>query len=274
MSWRPFFDVEQLEVLKAEVADHPQGAGRGGLSCPNFVTKKALEEYSYAVIDSKTTGNCCPLAFTQAAMAQGLRSQWKKMSDTKRCADARRLTCEWATKHRLDKLWGGWSFQEVAEIVSHCPYDKWLSRLRLADSWADIAFLHALACACCVDALVVQGGAGPARLLGQSLMVGDHDCKALVPVALLQHYHFWALVPPSSRPLEQVAITISPEHVVSHRGCQVQDHDEDFDALDAIETAVAGREREVQLCEALAVWSPFELPSEQIVQAVQKLGLN
>ena len=117
MSWRPLFDLEHLNVLRAAIPDHPQGAGRGGLVCPVKLIEKSLEEYNYVAVDSKTSGNCCAHAFTQSAIAQGIRPSWKRMADQKRCSDARKLACEWASKHRDDKFWG-LTFREIVEIVA------------------------------------------------------------------------------------------------------------------------------------------------------------
>ena len=84
MSWRPFFDLEQLEFLRSQIPDHPQGAGRGGLPCPPSLAQKAIDEYGYTVVDGKTTGNCCVLAFANSTIAQGCRASWKKLNETKR----------------------------------------------------------------------------------------------------------------------------------------------------------------------------------------------
>ena len=103
-------------------------------------------------------------------------------------------------------------------------------------------------------------------------MVGEHDSTALVPVAFHDCHHFWALLPQASRPTEQVCIKLEPEFLVSSRGIQDREHDQDFDTLEPSEQAISCREQELQLCEALSVWSPFDLPSEQIVGALQILG--
>eukprot|EP00434_Breviolum_minutum_P014714 symbB.v1.2.012974.t1/scaffold908.1/size153097/7 len=274
MAWRPFFDLQKLEILRSQVPDHPQGAGRGGLPSPIELSQKALTEYDYVLVDGKTNGNCCVAAFSQSAIAQGLRPGWKKMADNKRCGQVRKMACDWAAKNRGNKLWGGWSFQELVEMIFHAPFDKWLSRLRLADTWGDVAFLHAVACSIGVDALVVESSPGPARLLGQSLMVGDHDCNALVPVALHDHHHFWALEPRATRPMEQVVIKLSPENVLSNRGIETLEHDDDFDVLEASEEAIGCREQELQLCEALSAWrKTFKVNVRLAVKATNVLNL-
>lgn len=272
MSWRPFFDLQQLELLRSQIPDHPQGAGRGGLTCPSSLAQKAVGEYGYTVVDGKTTGNCCVLAFANSAIAQGCRAGWKRLNETKRCAEARKMGCDWASKHKHEKLWGGWSFQELVELIQHTTFEKWLSRLRLADNWGDVTFLHALACSIGADALVVENVPGPAKLLGKSLMIGDHDCTALIPVAFHNCHHFWALLPQASRATEQVCVKFEPNLLASNRDIQDREHDEDFDTLEPSELVISCREQELQLCEALSGWSPFDLPSEQIVGALQILG--
>ncbi len=153
MSWTPFFDQGRLTEFSSSVQDHPQGAG-GGLVCPEILINKCKEEYDYVVKDAKTTGNCAPAAFCQSAIAQGTRPSWKRPTDSKRCSEARKLACDWLKKHRTDKTWGGWSVQEIAEAVSSTPFERWLARLRLTDTWADVAFLHGLGCSLNVDVLV------------------------------------------------------------------------------------------------------------------------
>ena len=175
------------------------------------------------------------------------------------------MACEWASKNKLSTLWGGCSFQDIVEAVSHQHFDQWVGRLKLTDAWADVAFLHALACSVGADVLLVEAGAEPAKLLGLSLMAGDHDSSALVPLAMHDHYHFWPLVPAQSCPTEQVCLTLSP-------GSENLDWDVDYDTLAPSEFAVGGREQELQLCEALVNWSPFELPTQSLIECLQSLG--
>ena len=75
--WRPFFDIEHLQRFADEIADHPQGAGRGGLWCPKELSEKARLEYNYFLKDGKTTGNCCVQSFTESAIEQNVRPIWK-----------------------------------------------------------------------------------------------------------------------------------------------------------------------------------------------------
>ena len=60
--------------------------------------------------------------------------------------------------------------------------------------WVDTVFLHALACAYGVTVLVFQAGCNP-TILGPHLHEDlDQDCDVVVPVALVNDYHFWAVV--------------------------------------------------------------------------------
>ena len=56
--------------------------------------------------------------------------------------------------------------------------------------WVDAAFMHALACAVGVTILVFQDGVYP-TIIGPHLIDGnDGDCDLVVPVALVNGYHF------------------------------------------------------------------------------------
>lgn len=264
--WRPFFDIEHLQRFADEITDHPQGAGRGGLCCPKELSEKARLEYNYFLKDGKTTGNCCVQSFTESAIEQNVRPIWKKMNEQKRCQDARKLACDWASKNKEKTFWGGCSFREVAEIVSHQSFEKWIGRLRLTDTWADVAFLQAMACSVGADVLLVDDSPEASKLLGVSLMEGDHGCSALVPMAMWKHFHFWPLIPLESCALEQVSLHVSP-------GAELRlESDPDFDTLQASELAIGGREQELQLCEALVEWAPFELPTPKLVDCLQSLA--
>lgn len=265
--WRPFFDLEHLRRFAQEIPDHPQGAGRGGVCCPKDLVNKSRIEYSYLVKDGKTTGNCCVQAFIESALEQGVRPGWKKMGDAKRCQEGRKLARDWALQNQDKKFWGGCSFQEAAWAISHVPFQKWTSRLRLTDVWADIAFLQALACALQVDILLIDDSPG-AKLLGVSLMDGSDgdNCKSLVPMCMHAHYHFWPLVPLASCVVEQVHLTLTPGNP------QSDDCDPDFDTLQPAELVVGGREQEIQLCEALLHWSPFDLPTPKLIECLQNPG--
>ena len=264
--WRPFFDMEHLQRFSAEIADHPQGAGRGGLHAPNDLVEKARLEYNYLLKNGKTTGNCLVQSFTESAMQQNVRPSWKRMTELKRCQEARKLACEWAAKNKSKTFWGGCTFLEAAETISHQGYDKWMGRLRLTDTWGDIGFLQALACSVCADVLLVDDSREAAKLLGISLMAEDQrDCVPLVPMAMCNHFHFWPLVPFQSCPTEQVSLSLAPWSGSS------LDPDPDFDSLQPEELAIGGREQELQLCETLAAWSPFELPTQKLIECLQSL---
>ena len=266
MSWGPLFDLETLEAFKSNINDHPQGAGRGGLQCPTSLIDRGANEFGYSVLDSRTTGNCGVLAFTTSAINQGVRPSWKRMSEQKRCSEARKMGCEWASKNQSKKVWGGWTIREIAEAVSSQRFDKWGGRLRLADTWPDAAFIHCLCCCFGLDGLLVTSN-GPARLVGQSLMVGDHECgNGLVPMAWHEHHHFWPLIPEGCDPLGKVDMVVGPGQV------QMSEKDTDFDEVEPAECALASREQELQLCEVLSSWAPFDAPSVDIVQSMQTLG--
>ena len=268
MSWLPFFDQQSLSAFSAQIVDHPQGAGRGGILCPKELEQKCRQDFNYVVIDGKTTGNCAVSSFAASAAAQGIK---KKGLESK----ARKIACDWLDGHKHDKCWGGWTVRGTAEAVSQVAFDKWLQRLRLTDSWGDAAFLHGLGCSLNLDILLICQEKEQARLVGPSLMIGvDHDVTALVPIAMHGHHHFWALVPPAARPMEEVSISlaIAPDRILSNRGVEMVDDDPEFDCLESQEESLTNREREVQLCEALVSWDPFALPNEEVMVAMKCPG--
>ena len=264
--WRPFFDLEHLQRFSEQIPDHPQGAGRGGVNCPEHLVNKSRFEYNYLVKDARTTGQCCVQAFVESAIQQNVKPAWKRMNDVKRCQEARKLACDWASKNGSTKFWGGCTFQAAVETISHQNYEKWTNRLRLTDAWADVAFVQALACSVGVDVLLIDDSPEGAKLLGISLMEGDHDCKSLVPMAMHEHFHFWPLVPLASSLVEQVSLTLAPGNP------EARDCDPDFDTVQPTEVAIGGREQEIQLCEALLNWSPFDLPTPNLIECLQTPG--
>eukprot|EP00435_Cladocopium_sp_Y103_P022214 s434_g5.t1 len=261
----PYVDYISLLQKFMEKGVVPLGAGRGGITCPNDLVEKSRFEYNYLLKDWRTHGNCCPQAFVESAIQQNVRPAWKRMNETKRAHDARRSACDWAAKNKEKTFWGGLTLQEVAQTISHTSFDKWVNRHRLTDAWADVVFLHALACSVGADVLLIDNSSS-AKLLGLSLMSGDQDCTALVPVAMDSHFHFWPLVPLEACPAEQVSLSLSPWDKPS------VDWDPDYDPLQPAELAIGGREQELQLCEALTHWSPFDLPTENLIECLQSLS--
>ena len=92
------------------------------------------------------------------------------------------------------KLWDGMT---VAQLVCHVSGENistYRERMRSNGEWVDIVFLHALACVYGVTVLVFQAGCDPA-ILGPHLHEDlDQECDVMVPVALVNDYHFWAVV--------------------------------------------------------------------------------
>ena len=66
--------------------------------------------------------------------------------------------------------------------------------------------------------------------------------------------------------VEQVHLTLTPGNP------QSDDCDPDFDTLQPAELVVGGREQEIQLCEALLHWSPFDLPTPKLIECLQNPG--
>jgi len=129
--------------------------------------------------------------------------------------------------------------------------------------WVDTPFMHALACACNVDVVIWQTSG--ITLIGSSLHQGGKPA-ALVPVALLNDFHFWALVPDADD------ADLSLQNLSGKRRiATVVDLDDDADAHLEVPTssfALTDRnvEAEMGLVECLAGWNPWSLPTEKLIK--------
>ena len=82
----------------------------------------------------------------------------------------------------------------LTHAVTGEDFPSYVQRMQRNGEWVDTAFMHALACAFGVTVLVFQDGVDPA-IIGPHLIDGDDgDCDLVVPVALVNDYHFWAVV--------------------------------------------------------------------------------
>ena len=81
----------------------------------------------------------------------------------------------------------------MAQLVSHVGGEHkstYRARMRGNGEWVDTVLLHALACVYGVTVLVFQDGCDPA-ILGPHLHEDlDQECDVMVPVALVNDYHF------------------------------------------------------------------------------------
>ena len=82
----------------------------------------------------------------------------------------------------------------LTHVVTGEDFPSYVQRMQRNGESVDTAFMHALACAVGVTVLVFQDGVDPA-IIGPHLIDGDNgDCDLVVPVALVNDYHFWVVV--------------------------------------------------------------------------------
>ena len=149
MNPTPLFVTQILDRYRTSPADHPQGAGRGGLRCPSELVEKARPNREHAsvlwlvpfkfvslaealanhlsVSETCTDGNCAPHAFVQSGLSTihtNHRKEpwlsWRKTSkkDLKTVlSQARKLAVDWPVKSRHELLLGGLSVQDTAWLI-------------------------------------------------------------------------------------------------------------------------------------------------------------
>ena len=111
-----------------------------------------------------------------------------------RVALARSAGVVWLHANANAKLWEGMTVAQLVRYVSGESISEYQVRMRGDGEWVDTVFLHALACVYGVTVLVFQDGCDPA-ILGPHLHTDlDQECDVMVPVALVNDYHFWAVV--------------------------------------------------------------------------------
>ena len=84
----------------------------------------------------------------------------------------------------------------LCRAVAGEDHQQYIHKMRRNGEWADTVFLHALGNVYGANMVVFQAGTDPA-LLGPCLHedLGSTGTHLLVPVALVNDYHFWGVVP-------------------------------------------------------------------------------
>lgn len=262
-SWKPHFSSTSCPCQV--ILDHPLGAGRGGIRCPEPIQADAAAN-GLGVVDTVTDGNCGLDAFWTSSMGikrlAGKQSapwtSWKKAATPDaRFALMRKHACDWVDTNAAKQLWEDFSIGDLARVITNKSLKDYLSDMRRAGTWVDTCFLHCLACSVAVDVLVYQQH-GCLTLLGLSLM-GETTGAELVPVALVNEQHFWALKPLGAPPCS----------IVPKEKCLGDEDCEDATSLDMEANVTGGLTAgtELALCEVLGRWKPFEVPSMEVIEA-------
>ena len=157
-------------------------------------------------------GNCGVSAFVISLMAQmqgqhprgakpGL-AEGRRQQSLKRCPVGQRVTqaraaaVEWVGENPRTKVWDGMILSMLCRAVAGEDHQQYVQRMRRNGEWADTVFLHALGNVYGANVVVFQAGTDPA-LLGPCLHedLGSTGAHLMVPVALVNDYHFWGVVP-------------------------------------------------------------------------------
>ena len=289
-----------------------------GVWCPALLLP--LLAVNELLVDESTSrdGNCGISAFVISLLAllkggqrkKGTSSDVRRLQSLRRCppgqqvTQARAATIEWLAQHAQTNLREGMTVSGLTHAVTGEDFPSYVQRMQRNGEWVDTASTHALACAFGVTVLVFQEGVDPA-IIGPHLIDGDNgDCDLVVPVALVNDYHFWAVVKSTfpreaSAPWvrdkgELVAFQTKGLHpglgsevpkvaapgVFSHQahGPRLHMEQEDGDEEhrpDCIPQQVRSPEEidaELHFCVALSRWCPWSTPTDETVQAIQGLA--
>ena len=158
-----------------------------------------------------------------------------------------------------------------------------LGKMRKDQEWIDTAFVHALGRAHGVNVLIFQPGIDEA-LVGEDLMESAEEERIppiMVPIALVNDHHFWGVI--ESGPELAIEPVDKGELAAFRSQREVKTSEADISFEDGESPEVAFRttttaldvpeamEAELELCHALATWGPWSGPSEQMLQAMDKV---
>jgi len=298
----PFFTASWLE--QRPLGDHPGGAGRGGIRCPDDLLR-ILAKNDLVPVDCVTDGNCGVDAFLQTCLTHpeltdlrsepwvSLRRKSKSGSRLQLFAYARKLAMDWLLAHKRVELWEGMSLTALVHAMGS-SFAQYADTGRKNGTWVDTAFMHCLACACAVDVIVVQTGVDDLTIMGASL--GDVAApRATISLALANEHHWWGTTAAEVATLpvtfgdkgdsfaqpRAAAATGTRKRAVSASGTSgqevsaaEQDSDSEGESLQNDQPLCSGEvAAEMCLCQALTQWDPFQAPSVQVTQALQDLAV-
>ena len=282
----------------------PWSALQAGSGCPPSL-QNVLAANGLAIDDATARdGNCGTSAFVLSIGAQvkgqkiraGPEAAERRRQSLRRCppgqqvSHARDAGIEWLGHNSRAKLWQGMIIANLVQAVADEDFPTYVQRMRRSGEWVDTAFLHALGCAYGVTVLVFQDGMEPA-ILGPHLHDDfDGECDIIVPVALVNDYHFWAVVPfaePGGAVVPWVVDKgeLPPFQTTSESGgagpsaakARGRQNTQEADDGDEIPKPWTSKQlvrspseidAEVHLCVALSRWCPWSAPSDEIVQAI------
>ena len=254
------------------------------------------------VLDDTTSrdGNCGISAFTISIMdamklcnvrLKAETPEAKRLGSLRRCpfgqrvAQARAEAIMWLNANARAKLWEGMTVSQLVTHVSGENMATYRERMQKNGEWVDTVFMHALACAYGVSVLVFQDGCDPA-ILGPDLHEDfDRKCDVVVPVALVNDYHFWAVIESRLPGLGCTPVVMDKGELIPFR--RDDEHageyspaaeDEYGEAHHSPWTPPPGArstaeiDRELEFCAVLSRWCPWSTPTLETVQAIQAMA--
>jgi hypothetical protein len=213
-----------------------------------------------------TDGDCGLDAFLTSALAcpalcsKANRNPFQTLRQKRKLdqlTSLRRTGCKYIQENCAEELWDGFSLGDLIRVVSNATLPAYLEKMKHKGCWVDTPFLHALACAFDVDVVVMQPSG--VALVGASLREGK-ESLAVVPVALANDFHFWALVPDSDAD-------------VSHSGQHSLPEDDEDTVVECVSGGLLPADRvtsELNLVQRLQYWNPWECPTEELNTAPLK----
>ena len=255
------------------------------------------------VLDDTTSrdGNCGISAFCISIMdamqsrsaKKNAATPWaRRLGSLRRCPHGQRVVqaraagVEWLHANTNAKLWEGMTIARLVNHVSGENISAYRARMRANGEWVDTVFLHALACVYGVTVLVFQDGCDPA-ILGPHLHEDlDQECDVMVPVALVNDYHFWAVVgsrlpglgstPRSPDKGEHLPFQSDGSIAGEYSSAEMEEDDEDQEHHPSWSPPPGLRssteiDKELQFCKVLSKWCPWSEPSAETVQVIQTM---
>jgi len=202
----------------------------------------------------------------------------------------RTLAVTWIRNNSHNELWEGTTIADMIRATTSQSLDTYLANMSKMGTWVDTAFLHGLACSCHVDIIIFQEDMDP-TLVGSSLAGGA--VEALVPIALVNSFHFWAMEPAQCEmvmvskgdsfliagtvlPQQQGGTAASSAKPRKSGGTVLSQGDDEEDEHDTFQESMPSREEvqidaELSLCNVLIQWSPFTTPQPEVLDAMSQL---
>ena len=245
-------------------------------------------------------GNCGIDAFARSLMAQisdkivaGPSDTARNRRNLKKSVNKvdllRRVGVSWLETNASEMIWPSMTVAKLCCTVSGLSFHEYLAKMRQDREWVDTAFLHALGRAYGVNVVIFQAHMDEA-LVGEDLQdSAEHEDCIAVPVALVNDYHFWGVLPCADEVAVDVVDKGEPAALRSCMGdgrrgkglcpnprlnpeekCGLEDGEPPEVALPHATPPICAAviEAELQLCTALATWEPWNIPSAALLNAM------